>query len=160
MESIIEDGRSDLLRRARSPVVLTSEQAAAFVEGFPGEVERLGLDAEAIAELVGGERDVFTSACSDRLAGLHGPVGRPCPARPWVCLLCPLAVFMPRHIGNLLRLESFFLRQFRQMPTEHFADRLSSGILPKSTKEARSWGAREVAGDDTGLPLRPEESTS
>ncbi|MGW3932369.1 hypothetical protein ACWECC_30340 [Streptomyces microflavus] len=167
VESIIEDGQSDLLRRARSPVVLTSEQAAAFVEGFPGEVERLGLDAEAIAELVGGERDVFTSACSDQLAGLHGPADRPCPARPWVCLLCPLAVFMPRHIGNLLRLESFFLRQFRQMPTEHFvrvfgpfADRLSSGILPKSTKEARSWGAREVAGDDTDLPLRPEESTS
>ncbi|MET8498630.1 hypothetical protein [Streptomyces microflavus] len=76
-------------------------------------------------------------------------------------------VHAARHIGNLLRLESFFLRQFRQMPTEGFvrvfgpfADRLSSGILPKSTKEARSWGAREVAGDDTGLPLRPEESTS
>lgn len=167
VESIIEDGQSDLLRRAHPPVVLTSEQAATFVEGFPGEVERLGLDTEAIAELVGGKRDVFTSACADQLAGLHGPVGRPCPARPWVCLLCPLAVFMPRHIGNLLRLESFFLRQFRQMPTEHFvrvfgpyADRLSSEILPKFTEEARARGAHEVAGDDTDLPLRPEEGTS
>ncbi|MFE2319786.1 hypothetical protein ACFXC8_43140 [Streptomyces sp. NPDC059441] len=167
VESIIEDGQSDLLRKALAPVVLTSEQAATFVEGFPSEAERLGLDAEAIAELVGGERDVFTSACADQLAGLHGPAGKPCPARPWVCLLCPLAVFMPRHVGNLLRLESFFLRQSRQMHTEHFvrvfgpyADRLSSEILPKFTEEARARGAREVADDDTDLPLRPEESTS
>ncbi|KUM68218.1 hypothetical protein [Streptomyces curacoi] len=164
VESIIEDGQADLLRKALAPVVLTSEQAATFVEGFPGEVERLGLDTASIAALVGGERDVFTAACADQLAGLHGPAGKPCPARPWVCLLCPLAVFMPRHIGNLLRLESFFLRQFRQMPTEHFvrafgpyADRLSSEILPKFTADARSRAAREVADDDTELPLRPEE---
>ncbi|MFJ8713047.1 hypothetical protein ACIRD9_07545 [Streptomyces violaceus] len=101
-----------------------------------------------------------------RSAGQHGPAGKPCPARPWVCLLCPLAVFMPRHAANLLRLEAFFSRQFRQMPTEQFlrvfgpyADRLSSEILPKFTAEAKARGAREVADDDTDLPLRPEEST-
>ncbi|NUK27779.1 hypothetical protein [Streptomyces lunaelactis] len=166
VESIIEAGQSDLLRKALPPVVLTSEQAAQFVEGFPGEVERLGLDADAIAELVGGERDVFTAACTDQLAGLHGPAGKPCPARPWVCLLCPLAVFMPRHAGNLLRLEAFFSRQFRQMPTEQFlrvfgpyADRLSAEVLPKFTDEAKARGTCEVADDDTDLPLRPEEST-
>lgn len=166
VESIIEDGQSDLLRKALPPVVLTGEEAAAFVEGFPGAVERLGLDADAITALVGGERDVFTAACADQLAGLHGPAGKPCPARPWVCLLCPLAVFMPRHAGNLLRLESFFLRQFRQMPMEHFlrvfgpyADRLSSEILPKFTDAARAQGVRDVADDDTDLPLRPEELT-
>lgn len=166
VESIIEDGQSDLLRKVLPPVVLTGEEAAAFVEGFPGAVERLGLDADAIAALVGGERDVFTAACADQLAGLHGPAGKPCPARPWVCLLCPLAVFMPRHAGNLLRLESFFLRQFRQMPMEHFlrvfgpyADRLSSEILPKFTDAARAQGVRDVADDDTDLPLRPEELT-
>ncbi|WP_406432590.1 hypothetical protein [Streptomyces sp. NBC_01589] len=166
VESIIQDGQADLLRKSLPPVVLTSEQAGRFVEGFPGEVERLGLDAAAIAELFDGERDVFTAACTDQLAGQHGPAGKPCPARPWVCLLCPLAVFMPRHAANLLRLEAFFSRQFRQMPTEQFlrvfgpyADRLSSEILPKFTAEAKARGAREVADDDTDLPLRPEEST-
>ena len=130
-------------------------------------MNRLGLDADAIAELVGGERDVFTAACANQLAGLHGPVGKPCPARPWVCLLCPLAVFLPRHSANLLRLDAFFLRQFRQMPTVHYlrvfgpyAHRLSEEILPKFSAEAKEKGALEVAGDDTDLPLRPEEATA
>ena len=63
---------------------------------------------------------MFTAACADQLAGLHGPLGKPCPARPWVCLLCPLAVFAPRHAANLLRLKAFFSRQWRQMPAAQF----------------------------------------
>src|SRR6266481_6243399 len=53
---------------------------------------------------------------ADPLSGLHGPPGKPCPARPWVCLLCPLAVFAPRHAGNLLRLKAWFSRQWAGMP--------------------------------------------
>ncbi len=63
------------------------------------------MDDTAIAELTGGTRDVFAAARADPLSGLHGPPGKPCPARPWVCLLCPLAVFTPRHAANLLRLK-------------------------------------------------------
>jgi len=166
VESIIEDGQADILRKALPPVVLSTEQAARFAEDFPDEVKRLELDATAIAELVGGERDVFTAACADQLAGVHGPAGQPCPARPWVCLLCPLAVFLPRHAANLLRLNAFFARQFRQMPTENFvrvfgpyADRLANEILPKLSAEAKTKGEREVADDDSDLPLRPEEAT-
>ncbi|MEV5199333.1 hypothetical protein [Streptomyces sp. NPDC053720] len=166
VESIIEDGQADVLRKALPPVVLSAEQAVRFAEDFPDEVKRLELDAEAIAELVGGERDVFTAACADQLAGVHGPAGQPCPARPWVCLLCPLAVFLPRHAANLLRLNAFFARQFRQMPTENFvrvfgpyADRLANEILPKLSEGAKMKAAPEVADDDTDLPLRPEEGT-
>ncbi|MBK3623294.1 hypothetical protein JHN59_00185 [Streptomyces sp. MBT49] len=168
VESIIEDGMSDVLRKALPPVVLTSEKAAEFAEGFPDEMKRLGLDADAVRELVGGERDVFTAACADQLAGVHGPAGQPCPARPWVCLLCPLAVFLPRHAANLLRLDAFFARQFRQMPTENYlrvfgpyADRLTREILPKLSAEAKAKGEQDVANDDgTELPLRPEEITA
>lgn len=166
VESIIEDGQADVLRKALPPVVLSAEQAVRFAEDFPDEVKRLELDAVAIAELVGGERDVFTAACADQLAGVHGPAGQPCPARPWVCLLCPLSVFLPRHAANLLRLNAFFARQFRQMPTENFvrvfgpyADRLANEILPKLSEEAKVKAAHEVADDDSDLPLRPEEGT-
>ncbi|MFE0055301.1 hypothetical protein [Streptomyces sp. NPDC059003] len=166
IESIINDGQADILRKALPPVVLTTEQAAQFAADFPDEVKRLGLDTATIAELVGGERDVFTAACADQLAGLHGPAGKPCPARPWVCLLCPLAVFLPRHAGNLLRLDAFFARQFRQMQVEHYirvfgpyAHRLTHEILPKFSEEARAKGGLEVADDDSDIPLRPEEAT-
>jgi hypothetical protein len=166
LESIINDGQADVLRKALPVVVVTSEEAAQFAAGFPNEVKRLGLDSTAIAELVGGERDVFTAACADQLAGVHGPAGKPCPARHWVCLLCPLAVFLPRHARNLLRLDAFFARQFQQMPTEHYlrvfgpyAHRLTHDILPRLPEETRAKAALDVADDDTGIPLRPEEAT-
>ncbi|CAO0837550.1 Integrase OS=Streptomyces microflavus OX=1919 GN=Smic_07840 PE=4 SV=1 [Streptomyces microflavus] len=166
IDSIINDGQADILRKALPPVVLTSERAAQFAADFPDEVRRLGLDTAAIAELVGGERDVFTAACTNQLAGVHGPAGKPCPARPWVCLLCPLAVFLPRHASNLLRLNAFFARQFQQMTTDHYlrvfgpyAHRLTHDILPKFAPEAEAKGALDLADDDSEIPLRPEEAT-
>lgn len=167
LDSIVEDGQADLLRRALPPVVLSGDQAVELVTGFPDAVSRLGLDEGVIAELVGGRRDVFTAACVDQLAGAHGPKGSPCPARPWVCLLCPLAVFVPRHAPNLLRLGAYFARQSQQMPTEQFlrvfgpyAQRLDNDILPRLPAAVLAQAARQVRDTDTEIPLRPEETTT
>lgn len=167
VDSIIESGQADVLRKALPPVVLSDAQTAELVENFPAAVSRWGVDDPAISELVGGQRDVFTAACADQLAGQWGPVGKPCPARPWVCLLCPLAVFMPRHAPNLLRLKAFFARQFRQMTTEEFlrifgryADRLDTEILPRMGEDVLAQAAETVHDTDNDLPLRAEESTS
>jgi hypothetical protein len=103
VETIVEDAQHDLLRRARPPLVLTDQDAADLARDYPQLISALALDDTAIGELAGGERDVFTAACADQLSGVHGPAGKPCPARPWVCLLCPLALFAPRHAPNLLR---------------------------------------------------------
>lgn len=118
-----------------------------------------------LAELVGGTRDVFTAACADQLAGLHGPKGQPCPARPWVCLLCPLAIFAPRHAANLLRLKAFFSRQWQQMPAAQFmavfgpySQRIGQ-VLDRFDPAVLEQAARHVADDDSELPLRPEELT-
>ncbi|WP_329584015.1 hypothetical protein OG500_27350 [Kitasatospora sp. NBC_01250] len=161
---IARDAQGDLLRRASTPVVVDEAVTAARL---PEEVRRLGLDEGVLAELLSGERDVFSGACSDQLAGLHGPKGKPCPARPWVCLLCPLALFAPRHLPNLLRLKAYFARQFRQMPHEQFAAtlapyarRLSAEILPRFEKAAIEAAHGEVHDDDAELPLRAEEMTS
>ena len=121
VDAIIEDAQHDLARRAQPPVVIAGEQAAAgLAGGYPQLVASLQLGEGVLAELVGGQRDVFTAACADQLSGLHGPKGQPCPARPWVCLLCPLADVAPRHAPNLLRLKSFFARQWRQMTAAQF----------------------------------------
>ncbi|KOV73386.1 MULTISPECIES: hypothetical protein [unclassified Streptomyces] len=166
IESIIEDAQADILRRSRPPIVLDDEEAAKFVTRQPEQAHRLGLDAEAMVELLGGEMDVFTAACTNQLAGLHGPAGKPCPARPWVCLLCPLAVFTPRHAPNLLRLKAYFARQSRQMTVQQFlavfgpyADRLDHDILPRFDSRQLEAAAGEVADVDAELPLRPEEGT-
>jgi hypothetical protein len=104
----LRDAQHDLIRRTHPPAVLTGDDAASLARDYPQLVASLGLDDTVLAELVSGERDVFTAACADQLSGLHGPKGRPCPARVWVCLLCPLAVFAPRHAASLLRLKAFF----------------------------------------------------
>lgn len=167
LEAVIEDAQADLVRKATTPLVVTNDDVDKAAAQMPGEVAGLQLTDTVITELVGGKRDVFTAACADQLAGLHGPAGRPCPARPWVCLLCPLAVFGPRPAPNLLRLKAFFARQFRQMPVSHFmavfgayAHRLDADILPRFSPAVLAAAVTEVGDRDDELPLRPEETTS
>ncbi|PKV79575.1 hypothetical protein [Nocardia fluminea] len=166
VETIIEDAQHDLLRRAHPPTVITEEDAAGLADGYPRLIGAMNIDDDTLRELVGGTRDVFTAACADQLSGLHGPVGKPCPARPWVCLLCPLAVFAPRHAVNLLRLKAFFARQWRQMPAAHFmavfgpyATRIDQ-ILNRFDPAELAAAAAHVTNSDDELPLRPEELTA
>jgi len=165
-EAIIEDAQHDILRRAHPPTVITEDDVAALAGGYPQLLTTMNLDNGVLAELVGGTRDVFTAACADQLAGLHGPAGKPCPARPWVCLLCPLAVFAPRHAVNLLRLKAFFSRQWRQMPAAHFmtvfgpyAARIDQ-ILDRFDPAELAAAAAGVADNDDEIPVRPEELTT
>jgi len=146
--------------------VVTAGQLAELAVGLPGTIAALDLDEPAAAELVSGDQDVFTAACADPASGLHGPPGKPCPARPWVCLLCPLAIFAPRHAGNLLRLKAWFSRQWAGMPATQFmatfgpyATRLDE-VLQHYPAPLLAASAATVSDDDHALPLRPEESTS
>ncbi|MEV1172126.1 hypothetical protein [Nonomuraea sp. NPDC049784] len=166
VETIIAEAQADVLRKAHPPAVISDEQLSEVVTALPATIDSLGLDGTALAELVGGERDVFTAACADQLASPFAPAGTPCPARPWVCLMCPLALFMPRHAPNLLRLKAFFARQSAQMPVAQFmrvfgpyAQRLDREILPNFNERTLAAAARHVADDDHELPLRPEETT-
>ncbi|MFE2972670.1 hypothetical protein ACFXKC_55930 [Streptomyces sp. NPDC059340] len=168
-ENVIEDAQRDLVRRSHAqPVVIAAhEDLASFVRDFPQAARQLRLDDMALAELLGGERDVFAASCADQLSGLHGPAGQPCPARPWVCLLCPLAVFSPRHLPNLMRLRAYFARQWRLMPAAAFlsvfgpyAQRLDELLTPDCFEErALQHAAPRVTDLDSELPLRPEEYT-
>lgn len=166
VETIVEDAQHDILRRAHPPTVITQEDAAALAESYPRLIAELGLDDAATTDLIGGARDVFTAACADQLSGLHGPAGKPCPARPWVCLLCPLAIFAPRHAVNLLRLKAFFSRQWRQMPAAHFmavfgpyATRIDQ-VLDRFDPNELASAAAKVTDTDEEIPLRPEEQTA
>ena len=165
VEAIVEDAQGDLLRRAHPPKVLTDEDTAALVRDYPHLIASLDLDDTVIAELVGGERDVFSAACADQLSGIHGPKGKPCPARPWVCLLCPLSVFAPRHAANLLALKAFFSRQWRQMPAAQFmavfgpySQRIEE-ILGRFDPAVVARAAPAVRDCDEELAFRPEERT-
>lgn len=164
LEAIVEQAQGDLVRRSLAPLVVEADTAQTATS-LPETVSQLGLGEEVLRELLGGRRDVFTAACIDPLAGLHGPAGKPCPARPWVCLLCPLALFAPRHLPNLLRLKAFFARQFNQMTASQFvavfgayAQRLDE-ILPLFAPALIAAATAAVQDSDAELPLRAEETT-
>ncbi|MDF6066764.1 hypothetical protein H8R03_33230 [Streptomyces sp. JH010] len=166
LETIVEEAQGDLLRKALPPTVLSDDDLAQLADNLPDLVSRLGLDDAAIAELVGGQRDVFVAACADPLAGLHGPKGKPCPARPWVCLLCPLSLFAPRHAANLLRMKAFFARQWQQMPAAQFmavfgpyAHRIEQ-ILTSYDPAELARLATMITDTDDEIPLHPEERTA
>ena len=97
-------------------------------------------------------------ACTARRAN-------PCPPRPWVCLLCPLAVFAPRHAANLLRLKAFFSRQWHHMPAAEFmavfgpSSQRIGQVLDRVDPAVVARAAAQVGDRDDELPLRPEEST-
>jgi hypothetical protein len=148
---------------------MTEDEIADFAGSFPQLVKQRELDDAAIAELTGGQRDVFVAACADPLSGQHGPAGKPCPARPWVCLLCPLAVFAPRHAPNLLRLNAYFARQWQQMPAAHFmavfgpyAQRIDEVLdaFRNQAPDLLATAAAQVTDTDDELPLLPEERTA
>jgi len=167
VDTIIEEAQHDLVRRAHRPAVIDADDTTALARDFPHLVSGLGLAAGGgvLAELTGGQRDVFAAACADQLSGLHGPRGKPCPARPWVCLACPLAVFAPRHAPNLLRLRAFFARQWQAMPSVQFMAvfglyaRRVDEILERFAPAVVDAAASHVTDDDSELPLRPEERT-
>jgi hypothetical protein len=163
IEGVIEQAQHDLRRKAMPPVVVTSENAAAFTTAFPSLVEDAGLDTVAINALLAGEQDVFVAACADPLNNPHAPAGTLCPARPWVCLLCPLAAFAPRHLPNLLRLKEYFSQQGRRMTAAQFmrifgpyAARLDEDILPRFGAAAIDVVTRQLT-DTAELPLHLEE---
>ena len=164
IEAVIEQAQTDLRRKAAAPVILTGEDAAVFAASFPHLVEQAGLDADEIQGLLAGEQDVFVAACAAPLNSPHAPAGTLCPARPWVCLLCPLAVFAPRHLPNLLRLKEFFARHGTQLTTAQFmavfgpyAARLDQDVLPRFAPSAIAAASRLVGEATAQLPLHLEE---
>lgn len=166
LDGIIEQAQVDIRRKAGPPVITRDEDAAAFAAAFPGLVGDAGLNTEGIQALLSGEQDVFVAACASPLDSPHAPAGTLCPARPWVCLLCPLAAFAPRHLPNLLRLKEYFARQARHMTSAQFLQvfgpysiRLDEDILPRFGNAAIDAAARQAAEPAPFLPLHPEEQS-
>src|SRR6202035_4391392 len=65
VEVLVADAQHDLIRRTPPPAVLTGDAAATLARAYPQLIASLGLDDKVLAELTGGERDVFTAACAD-----------------------------------------------------------------------------------------------
>lgn len=166
LTEIVEDAQSDLLRKGMPVNVLTDEDLAQSSYKLARSVTTHLSTESTMQQFLSGERDVFLASCANQLDSPFGVKGKACGARVWVCLLCPLAVFLPRHAGNLLELKAFFARQSRQLPVREFmsifgpyAIRLDQEILPRFGPKVLELASLAVTDQDYALPLRPEEAT-
>ncbi|MEU7640064.1 alpha/beta hydrolase [Streptomyces sp. NPDC039016] len=110
LEDIVEQAQGDLLRRGQSPMLCRTSRSPTWPVSSRG---RSANWSWTIGRSLNSW--VASAMCSWRPAPIRP---RDCtarresrePARPWVCLLCPLALFTPRHAANLLRMKAFFAR--------------------------------------------------
>jgi len=166
LTEIVEEAQSDMLRKGVPVKVLTDEDLARSSLDFADGLDVPMLPDSPLARLLSGEQDVFLASCANQLESPFGVKGKACAARVWVCLACPLAVFLPRHARNLLELKAFFARQSRQLPVREFmsiygpyAIRLDQEILPRFNPRVLEMASLAVSDQDYALPLRPEEAT-
>lgn len=169
LEATIEAAQRDALRKAATaPLTLfDAAELAALVDDPEAVALRLGMSASAAAEVLGGERDVFAAGCKDFYNSPHGHPGAPCPSPVWSCLFCPLAVFTPAKVPNLLRLRDHLERQWKALGAQEWMHlygaaqvRLERDILarfPAPVLEA-ARAAVSADGDDAGPYLAPEET--
>jgi hypothetical protein len=167
IEDIIEQSQMQVRRTAEPAVLVSASDAADFASRFPDLVAHAGLDQAAVTRLLSGEQDVFVASCASPTNSPHAAAGVLCPARAWVCLLCPLAAFSTRHLGNLLRLKEYFATQSARMTAAQFmgvfgpyASRLDDDILPRFPAVAITAALSAADHDDTpGFVLDLEEAT-
>ncbi|MDQ6614348.1 MAG: hypothetical protein M3083_06300 [Actinomycetota bacterium] len=102
-------------------------------------------------ELLGRKRDVFAAACKDFHRSPYGAAGQPCPVPVWTCLCCPMAVFTPSKVPNLLRLQDHLDRQWRSLRAEEWMVMYGAANVPLGATSSPSSPGRK----DPRLGARP-----
>ncbi|MFJ9707943.1 hypothetical protein [Streptomyces sp. NPDC101234] len=91
-------GEVDKARARGVMAVLTRadlERAEADAETVAAEY---GIDATTLKQMIAGQLDTVMNACVDHRGGPHAPAGEPCRASFMICLGCPCARALPRHL--------------------------------------------------------------
>jgi hypothetical protein len=156
IEAVIEAAQQEALRKAAS-VQATVLSAAELIDVADGKHPDLTIPTD----VADGSRDVFVAACRDFFNSPHGPSGSPCPAPVWECLFCPLALFTPSRLPNLLRMKDHMDRQWDRLEAAEWIRmygaaqvRLDRDIL-SGFPDAEIAAARSSI-DDTPFYLPPE----
>jgi hypothetical protein len=168
LEATIEAAQRDALAKATTAplTLLDADELAELSQDLPAAAARLGMTAEGAAQLLAGEHDVFVAACKDFYHSPHGRPGSPCPSPVWTCLFCPLAVFTPAQLPNLLALRDHLEAQWKALRAEEWMQlygaakvRLERDILARfSDPVLAAARARLAERDGPGPYLRPEDS--
>ncbi|MFI7298588.1 hypothetical protein [Streptomyces sp. NPDC050121] len=83
--------RGVMARLTRADLERACTDAAAVADEY-------GIDATTLKRMIAGGLDTVMNACADHRGGPHAPSGEPCRASFMLCLGCPCARALPRHL--------------------------------------------------------------
>ena len=98
---VVADALDEQVARARVLPLLASLTATEITHARQDPTElasRLSLSHSDVRRLLNGRLDTVMNACVNNEHGPHGDPGQPCRASFMLCLSCPCARAMPRHL--------------------------------------------------------------
>jgi hypothetical protein len=125
---VVADALKEEVAKANAiPVLqmLSDDEIAAASEDPTELAATLALPQSVVRRMLQGKLDTVMNACIDNLHGPNTPQGQPCRASFMLCLSCPCARALPRHIPvQLLVLDRLTKRRSEMTPlawTKRFA---------------------------------------
>ena len=160
-EATVADAFRAAADLARSPIILTAEQEAAW-RTDPTQVSPMPQGCDPVA-LLDGEQDVWLAGCAGFYASPHGSAGDPCPVPFWGCLECSNAVITTRKLPAILSFLDFMEDQRRALHAGDWAvkfgrahTRITADVLPAFGPASVAEARRSLAAEPLPLYLPPE----
>jgi hypothetical protein len=148
----VENGLREALDAALAPPVVLTEQ------GGRADIGAATPTPPEVAAALSGENDVWLASCKDFYGSPYAlKKGSGCPTAIWGCMECPNAVFTTRHLPSIYSYSAFLDNQRDEMPIAEWKaryglawERITTGILPKFTREQRARASSMDARSETG----------
>jgi hypothetical protein len=160
-EATVADAFRAAANLARSPIILTAEQEAAWRTDRT-QVSPMPQGCDPVA-LLDGEQDVWLAGCAGFYASPHGSAGDPCPVPFWGCLECSNAVITTRKLPAILSFLDFMEDQRRALHAGDWAvkfgrahTRITADVLPAFGPAIVAEARRSLAAEPVPLYLPPE----
>jgi hypothetical protein len=149
ISSVIEATQDQIVARSKRSHALVLNEAdirrlreAAASTLTDNETGRL--PAQVLPMLDDRASDVLAAKCLDFFDSPHAPSGEPCPAAVWECMLCKLALIVPDHLPNILRMLDHIEAQYACLTTtewqRRYADVYEAIRVRLSWRDAGSSG--------------------
>ena len=107
------------------------------------------MDTVTLKRMISGELDTVMNACAGYRRSPHAPAGQPCPASFMLCLECPCARALPRHLPVQALLHDQLAERRSQVTPLQWAQRFAAPHAQLTDILARQ-GEAAVADARTG----------
>ncbi len=147
--------------KARGAMAALSEEDLRQAQEEPEQVAAAyGVDVATLQRMIDGELDTVMNACADNTGGQYAPAGQPCRASFMLCLDCPCARALPRHLPVQVLVHDRIEERRAQMPALQWAQRFAAphaqlaDLIGQHSKTVVDDARASATDDDRALVTR------